>query len=768
VLCARPSVLARSVRAAWCAVLPLAALPFGAVAQEQPAGQATLPPVEVIGTSPLPGQGIDRNILPYSTQTVRRGRIDDAKSDTALDFMNRNMPGVQVNDVQGSPFQGDLTYRGFRASPLLGAGQGLSVYLDGVRINEPFGDVINWDLVPEFSINSITLVPGANPAFGLNSLGGALSFTTHSGLTAPGWRAELSGGSFGRKEADLSYGAQFDNGVHTYVAGSLFREDGWRDHSDGRLGNLLAKVGGSVDRTDWDVSLLYGRSRLIGNGLLPAYTLDDDGNRVRDIYYTEGRESVYTYPDITRNRLTQVALNLHHALDANTELSGLLYVRNSRRDTVSGDEADEATDEVNAAFNTTATRQRGYGAAVELSRKAGAHQWQVGTSVDGSRTRFQQFEQDAVFTPDRGTEALDEPPELSARVRGRSIAFGLYATDTMQVASRTHVTGTLRYNHARVSNTLTSVDDDTGEVEARPKETFRYNSWNPAIGIAHRLEAGPTLFANVARNNRVPTVIELGCADPEEPCRLPAGLQADPFLDQVISRTIELGMRWPVTRNVNFSLSAYRTDNKDDILFRSVSVNGQLGYFENFDKTRHEGVDAELQGRLGTVDVGVGYSFLRATYQADGVLRQGERNVTVEPGTRIAGLPRHTLKVSADWRVLPTVSIGGDLQALSRRVSSGNEDGLVEDGDDEEVDVSIPGYALVNLRASWRPSAPAEQGWELFGKVNNVFDRRYETFGAVAETLFDPQGNYTGEESDAVFVAPGAPRSFFVGVRYRY
>src|SRR6185436_1201416 len=109
---------------------------------------------------------VDRDLLPYGTQLMKRGSIDESQSLNLNEFLNRRVVGVQVNDIQGSPFQGDLTYRGFRASPVLGAGQGLSVYLDGVRINEPFGDVVNFDLIPEFAVETISLVPGANPAFG--------------------------------------------------------------------------------------------------------------------------------------------------------------------------------------------------------------------------------------------------------------------------------------------------------------------------------------------------------------------------------------------------------------------------------------------------------------------------------------------------------------------------------------------------------------------------------------------------------------------------
>ena len=757
-------------RVLWSSGLALIVMPLDVAAQAV-AFERTLQRVEVIGTSPLPGQGVDRDLLPYSTQTMRRQRIDDANSDNLGDFMNRHLPGVQINDVQGSPFQGDLTYRGFRASPLLGAGQGLSVYLDGVRINEPFGDVINWDMLPEFSVNTLTLVPGANPAFGLNSLGGALSFTTHSGATAPGIRAEVSAGSFGRKRVDLGYGAQHADGWHSYVAGSAFDETGWRDHSAGRLGNLLAKLGRARGATEWDLSLLLGRSKLVGNGLVPAYALHEEGGeteRTPDLYAAR-RTSVYTYPDQTRNRLGQLALNLRHALNESTQLSALVYLRNAKRDTVNGDAADDdVTADSNASFNTSATRQRSQGLALSLSGKDSTHQWQAGASLDASRTSYEQFEQEGLFTADRGVQAGDEEPELSARVTGGSRALGVYATDTWQMAPRTHVTGTVRYNHATVSNVLTSVDDDTGDIEQRPNERFSYRRLNPALGIAHRLEAGPTLFANLSQNNRVPTVIELGCADPTEPCRLPAGLQSDPYLKQVVSRTAELGMRWPVNASLRFALAAYRTDNRDDILFTSVSTTSQLGYFQNFPRTRNQGVDAELQADLGRLQLNLSYSHLQATYRAAGTLRAGERNVSITPGTRIAALPRHTLKLSADWRTLPGFTLGADMQVLSRRGTSGNEDGRAEDGASETVDLSLPGYALFNLRASYRPGHQDTTGWQVFARINNLFDRRYETFGALAGTVFSASGEFTGDATPALFVAPGTQRGAFIGLRYRY
>lgn len=769
------SPLSRALRAIGALGLPLIAMHGGALAQTAPAQQ--LERVEVIGVSPLPGQGIDRNLLPYSTQLIKRDRLDEAQAQNQVDYLNRRVPGVQVNDIQGSPFQGDLTYRGFRASPLIGAGQGLSVYLDGVRINEPFGDVVNFDLIPEFAVSSIALVPGANPAFGLNSLGGALAYTTHDGRSAPGLRGEISGGSFGRKRIDLSYGRNGRNddgsGWHQYVAATGFEEDGWRDFSDGRLGQFLGRFGHDNGTTNWSLGLLLGSSKLVGNGLLPAYTIDA-GELTEDLYFNR-REAVYTHPDQTKNQLGQLGFNVQHAVDADSSISALAYARKSRRDTINGDEAEEAPvlpGDPNAAFNTTATRQTGYGAAISFARASGAHQWQVGASVDTARVRYRQLEQEGFFTDTRGVVAdAGEEPELSANVEGKSTSFGLYLTDTWQVGARTHVTGTARYNRSTVSNQLTTRDDVTDLIEVKPSERFSYNSINPALGIAHRLgeaAATPTVFANVARNTRVPTVIELGCADPDEPCRLPAGLQADPFLEQVKSTTVEAGLRWPFAPGKRFSIEAYRTVNKDDILFRSTSVTGQLGYFANFPKTRNQGVDAEFAMSAGALDFGIGYSYLEATYQADGVLRQGERNVTITPGTRIAGLPRRTIKVAADWRMGYGFSLGADLQSVGARGVSGNEDGLLEDPEAGEPlqarDLKIPSYTLVNLRASWKPS----KQWELYLNVNNVADKSYETFGALAETVFTPTGVYAGDEADALFVAPGAGRSVFFGLRVRF
>ena len=748
---------------------------------------APLAKVEIIGIAPLYGLGIDRELLPYPVQAAADKTIQKSGGENLSEFMARTLSGVNVNEVSGSPFQNDITFRGFRASPVLGSSQGLSVYLDGVRVNEPFGDVINWDMVPEAAIGTVVLIPGANPLYGLSTLGGALAFTTKSGQTHPGIEADVSVSNQGRRRADLAYGWQNAEGWHGFIGSTLFDDDGWREHSPGRLGNVFIKMGRSQGATDWSASLLGGRSRLLGNGLLP------------DLLYGDNRRAVYTYPDTTRNRLVQGTLNFTQRFGSDSQLNAVVYARNSRRDTVNGDlneDYDEYVEECEDGFeddgspendscdftrdeaaalhtgvlNTTSTRQDSHGASLAFSARRGIVRYDFGATFDRSEVDYAQYEQEAFMTPER--EVIgdpDEEPELFSGVNGKSRAYSLYLATSTELGTNTQLTASVRYNRARVTNTLFN------ENGVQPTESFTYTRLNPSLGLTYRVAPAATLFANIAQSNRVPTVIELGCADPENPCRLPVGLQADPYLKKVVARTLEAGVRGRFGGAIDsgsYALSLHRTVNDDDILF--LSAPSRQGYFANFERTLRQGVDAMFTRQYGRLGLQLTYSFLQAEYDADGELFTGARNVIVGRGTRIAGLPRHTGKLALDWELTPRLTIGADFYVVSHLTTQGNEDGLTEDLEDEDdepqrADWRIPGHGLLTLRASYRPST----NWELFARVTNALDRRYETFGAVAPDLF-PHGQLIkpheqpGDAENARFVAPGAPRIVVAGLRYRF
>lgn len=769
----------------------------GVHAQDDLDGRETptrLDTVEAITPTPLPGTAVDRDALPYAVQIRNAESIREAQAGNLIQFLSRSLTGVNVNEVQGSPFQADLTYHGYRASPTLGAAQGISVYLDGVRVNEPFGDIISWDMLPEAAIRTLALIPGSDALYGLNTLGGALAFTTQSGLTAPGIGLDLSYGSDQRKRVDATWGGSNADGWHGFVAATAFDEGGWRDQSEGDLQNVFAKVGHDGERTDWDLTVLAGRSDLIGNGLLPSYRFED-GEREGGLYQDD-RRAIYTAPDQTSNRQEQITAHFSHAFRDDLLLSALAYARDGRRDTVNGDingeyeeyveecedgfnadgsavdddceyTRDEGADLHNGVFNGTLTSQRAHGAAINLDQTMGRHQLVYGLTWDTNSVRYTQSEQLGWLDEQTRVISADpgEQPEFFSGVRGSADTVSVFIGDLIALSEATHVSAGLRWNRARVANTLTTADD--GE---RPREAFTYTKVNPSLGITHTFADSWNVFSRVSQSNRAPTVMELGCADPEEPCRLPTGLQGDPFLEQVVARTAEAGLRFTPQTGTRVSASLYRTDNRDDILFLRAP-NTQQGYFSNFEKTRHQGLDLSAAHAIGTLDLHLGYSYLEATYEARAEILAGERALAIEPGMRLAGLPKHTLKLGFEWQCTPRFSVGADTLTTSNLVVAGNEDGgmvELEEGSTAR-DWRIPGRSVVNLHATFKPSKELE----LYGGIDNLFDRHYETFGMVGEDVL-PNGELlqphieAEDSATALFVAPGAPRRYSVGMRYSF
>ena len=206
-----------------------------------------LPEVEVVSTTPLGTTGLAFKKIPGNVQSSEDEDINRHEAFGLTDFMNRRLESVNINDTQNNPYQPDITYRGFTASPLLGTPIGLSVYQDGVRVNEAFGDTVNWDLIPQVAIASMEMMPGSNPLYGLNTLGGALSVKTKSGFSNPGFRTQASGGSYGRQAYTAEYGGFKDN-FDWYFAGNIFDDNGWRPYSPTSVNQAFGKVGWKMKR----------------------------------------------------------------------------------------------------------------------------------------------------------------------------------------------------------------------------------------------------------------------------------------------------------------------------------------------------------------------------------------------------------------------------------------------------------------------------------------------------------------------------------------
>jgi outer membrane receptor protein involved in Fe transport len=267
---------------------------------------------------PLPGLGLTKDQIPGNVQSITAQEIKDSHSLSITDLMNKKLQSVTVNDYQGNPFQMDVQYRGFTAGPQIGMPQGLSVFFDGIRVNEPFGDVVNWDMIPMNALAGVDVFPGSNPIFGLNTLGGAFTLKTKDGFNNSGFDAEVLTGSFGRKQLQTEAG--WNNGtVALFGAGNFFLEDGWRENSPSKVNQFFGKASYRGEKLDLNFSTLWVGTDLVGNGLLPSEM------------YAQDRNSVYSSPDTTKNRLQQFQLSSSYFVNDNFTITGQVYRRNSDR-----------------------------------------------------------------------------------------------------------------------------------------------------------------------------------------------------------------------------------------------------------------------------------------------------------------------------------------------------------------------------------------------------------------------------------------------------
>ena len=728
---------------------------------DNPATALEAPTVEVVGTTPLPGIGTPINQVPANVQAVTGTEISKQNTLNVTDYLTQNLGSVSFTNSNVNPFQADVNFRGFTASPLLGTPQGLSVFQDGVRINEAFGDTVNWEFIPQSAISSITLIPGSNPVFGLNTLGGALSVQTKSGFDYPGTSIQTYGGSFGRRAAEFETGGHGKN-VDYFVTGNTFQENGWREHSPSRVNQLFAKTGYQDDTNDIDLSFTGANNALQGTQALPLSMLGDP-------------KQAYTWPDINDNRLAFVNLKASHFLAQDKLLAGNVYYRkvdshgfNSNVNN-NFDPLNPTGPGTTPAQNVISdTHQLGTGGTAQLTLLGdfvgNKNSFTTGLSLDHGDTDFSQFRQDANFSPDRGT-ASNSPISLTTRVKGTNSYYGAYLTDTFTVTDKTHFTASGRYNYATVK-----LADQRGTAL---NGDHSFSRFNPAAGLTYEPVKSVTTYVAYNEGMRVPTPAELTCADPNAPCSLPNIFVADPALKPVISRTWETGARGKLSETVGWSSSVFRTTLNDDIQFIS-SGGGAVssGFFQNVGQTQRQGIELGLNASLGRLTLSSHYSLIDATYQTPLILSSPNNSsarpiscptcaeIRVNPGDRIPGIPRHQFNMRGEYAFTQKFSAAANLIAASDQFARGDEN-------NQDAHGSVPGYAIVNLDARYQ----ADKHWQFFGRVDNLFDKRYQTFGVMGANVFTGPNNTfnpTGASVAEQFRSPGAPIGIWVGVKYAF
>jgi iron complex outermembrane receptor protein len=762
--------------------LVAAALLWPLAVASQPTGPpTTLPPVEVIGASPLLGSGIDRDKLPANVRSLGADELRREGSADLTGTLQRRIPSIAINDVQANPFQPDIQFRGFTASPVIGTPQGIAVYQNGVRVNEAFGDTVNWDLIPDVAINRLNLVSN-NPVFGLNALGGALAVEMKNGFTFQGLEGEIRGGSFGRRAGSAQYGLQ-SGPVGFYVAGEMLNEDGWRDQSQSELRRLYADLGGKRDAVELHLSLSAAANRFGAIGPTPVELLD------------RRRASVYTTPQTYHDDL--VFLTLAGSYEATETLSfqGNLYYRAFRQRIVNGNTSDiqpcdpgvapgtlclddpanilfsvagtPVPDTLGGAVPGTIDRNKTsadvVGGSLQVTSTApvferGNH-LVVGASLDHGIVDFSATSELGTIGADlftNGTGVTIQQPDGSitpVRLHATNDYVGVYATDTLDLTPALAATLGGRFNFAQIH-----LSDRLG---ASLNGNSQFSRFNPAAGLAYKLTPSVTAYAGYSEANRAPTALELACADPARPCTLENFLVSDPPLKQVVAHTWETGLRGGFNAGeasrVTWNLGLFRTDNTDDIINVASPIVTGRGFFMNAGETRRQGIEAGVAIRAPGWSAYLDYGLVDATFQSKLTLNAPQNPASVgglifvKPGDTIPAIPTHRLKLGAEVSLAKAWTIGADLNIASEQYLRGDESNL---------NPKIGPHAIVNLHTSYRVS----ENFEVFGLIQNLFDTRYETFG----TFFDPaQVPFLGLTNPRT-LSPGAPLGAFAGVRVTF
>jgi len=722
----------------------------GAAAQSPPA--VSLAPVEVVGTAPLPGLATPLEQVPSNVQTFGARDIDRQRTGGVAEFLNENANSVSLNSPTGNSFQPDLSFRGFTASSLLGTPQGLSVFQDGVRINEAFADVVNWDLLPKNAVASMQLLPGSNPVFGLNTLGGALTINMKDGFRYTGAGAEVSAGSFGRTQVSAEGGA--NNGTLSgFVAFEGITENGWRDHASTQIRRLYARADSHSEHDEVSLAATLADNYLEGTQALPVSML---GNP----------KQAYTWPDTTDNQLGFFNAGWKHVVDAATIVNANAYYRQIRisgvNSNVNGDYA--PPDQPYEASNLSSdAKTRSWGASLQASLKrtwaAASHQIVVGAALDNGSTTFEQAEQPATFVGDRDTIGVGDFAQTTW-VSSTNRYGGIYAADTIGFDRQWSATLSGRYNTARIAT-----QDLTGLTPAiNGTNTFR--RFNPAAGLTWTGSGGTNVFGSVNQGMRVPSPVELTCADPTAPCTLPNIFVADPPLQPVLATTYEIGVRQRLGANGSFSAALFRTDLANDIQFISAGQGAvNTGYYQNVGRTRRQGLEFTGATDLGALHLVARYSFLAATFQTafsesspNNAFADSNGAISVQPGNTMPLIPRNTLRVRADWSQGP-YAIGGTLLAVGSQYSRGNENNADPGG-------VVPGYATLAIDASWQISPQ----WLLFARIDNLFNRQYQNFGMLGANYFrGPSNSFdAGLAGPEPFRSPAAPFGAWLGLQFQF
>jgi outer membrane receptor protein involved in Fe transport len=696
-------------------------------------GAHELPPIEVVGSiAPAAGPTIGSGV-PARVTTLDAEQVDAYEPRILSDAM-KSVAGFSTYDDLGSPYKLNLSSRGFYSSPVVGLPQGVAVFLDGVRMNEPEASQVNFDLLPMDHIQRIEILSGNGSLLGRNALGGAVNLVTARGTGPTAGQVELSGGSFGAARGEAHVSGRTTRGLDWYLGGNYNREDGWRQDTGEEGYQAFVNLGKLGEMGGIRLQGFYSRDRAETAGSLPESIVSTSADSnlstgdYEDLWAFQGSLQAYK----------QVGLG---------RASGTVYFRRHRAERFNANQEDDPD-----AFGISYNNSFGYTADYRWTtvlNETTALSLRGGLDGEVTRVRIDIFADSIKFGAGR---------TLTTEARSPLWDIAPFAAADL-TAGKVTLSAGARYDYVRIPfENAVNPDGDT---------TATYKRFNPRIGASVQVAPGASVFASWGQAFRAPAVIENACADPEAPCPLPFALGDDPPLQPVKASTVEVGFSYAGDR-ASLSGSAYYTRVKNDIFLTPFNDEDEPagstidGFFVNLDKTRRVGLEAATAYTFPRGhSVYLNYSYTRATFQSEAevfsirstdevdgepVLNPFPTENQVAPGSRFPLVPDHQIKLGGLARIGRSLSLGADGRYIGKQYLRGDEANVTD---------RLDGYFVADARVG------VEFGrWEINGIVTNLFQNESAIFG----TFNINQGNPAGLTVER-FLTPNSRRAFRLVVR---
>lgn len=658
----------------------------------------------VVSDTRLPSVKVDLHSVPAKITIITAEDIQRTGARTVQEAIQYSTGIVMYNEV-GNAFEHRIDLRGFNSQPA----PSISVFVDGMRVNEPNFNTVNFDLIPVEIVERIEIVPGSNAIFGQDTLGGVVNIITKRRTDKQQVTAETAFGSYQRERYNINAGGPI--GKFDYYANfTRETENGFRDVSSGRISRFFGKFGfRPTNETDLTVSYTYVKDRLSQAGASPI--------RIAEV----SPEANVTPGDFFDREYNVVRINANQNFPFGFSVAANAYYRNLQ----------EASFLVSKPFNLgesfptsiTLGDTETWGETVQVSHKATpfGHRNEL---VFGSEFAFSAFATETDF-------ALRDTKEY---------ALGAFVQDTLNITPDIIFSGGLRYDRSEL--------DFIDKVDPSLDNGRDFDRVTPRAGITYLVNPEASVYFNYSQGFRFPTVVELFA--------IGGGFTSNPDLNPVRSHNYELGARAKIAPWGHVALALYQINLRDEIFLTCIDCDGSAfdGINRNVDKTRRRGVEVTLKVRpVEYFDGTVNYTFTEAQFRSKRNFGSGSSARSVDVGDTIPLVPKNRLSVIGNFYPNRWWTVTATGLYVSTQFFQNDEDNTRE---------RLSGYFVLNGKVSYKREVPGGR-LESFLLLNNILNSDYFTRGIYATDTIPG-----GDGSNVRFVIPAPGISVFGGISYQF